>query len=164
MNLSDWDCTLESDTHSAASVPTADKRTWGIGGPAVRLGFGLIKGLQAAHARQIVERRRQHGPFRSIDDFHAVTELPVSAVAKLSEADAFASLPKSRRVALWETLALSEERSPLAMPPGESAGSAEPLAFCEEVLTAPQLLVCSLAIFNVNVRPIPFDDCAGLVA
>jgi len=101
VNRSDWDCTLESATHSAASVPTADKRTWGIGGPAVRLGLRMIKGLQAAHAQQIVERRHQHGPFRSIDDFHAATELPVSAVAKLSEADAFASLPKSRRVALW---------------------------------------------------------------
>jgi error-prone DNA polymerase len=116
VNRSDWDCTLENVTHSPASVPTADKRTWGIGGPAVRLGFRLIKGLQAAYAQQIVQRRRLHGPFRSIDDFHAATELPVSAIAKLSEADAFASLPKSRRMALWETLALPEERQPLAMP------------------------------------------------
>jgi error-prone DNA polymerase len=87
----------------------------------------MIKGLQAAHAQQIVERRRQHGPFRSIDDFHAATELPVSAVAKLSEADAFAALPRSRRVALWETLALPEERGPLAMPPAENAEPALPL-------------------------------------
>jgi hypothetical protein len=46
----------------------------------------------SAHASQ--------GLFRSIGDFRAATELPVSAVAKLSEADAFASLPRSRRVAL----------------------------------------------------------------
>jgi error-prone DNA polymerase len=127
VNHSDWDCTLESVTHSPASMPTADKRTWGIGAPAVRLGFRMIKGLQAAHAQQIVERRGQHGPFRSIDDFHAATELPVSAVAKLSEADAFAALPRSRRVALWETLALPEERGPLAMPPAENAALALPL-------------------------------------
>jgi error-prone DNA polymerase len=126
VNRSNWDCTLESATNLPASLPTADKRTWGISGPAVRLGFRMIKGLQAAHAQQIVERRGQHGPFRSIDDFHAVTELPVSAVAKLSEADAFASLPKSRRVALWETLALPEERSPLVMPQGESVAPALP--------------------------------------
>jgi len=126
VNRSDWDCTLESAVDSPASVPTADKRTWGIDGPAVRLGFRMIKGLQAAHAQQIVERRHQHGPFRSIDDFHVVTELPVSAVAKLSEADAFASLSRSRRVALWETLALPEQRSPLAMPPAESATPALP--------------------------------------
>jgi error-prone DNA polymerase len=127
VNRSDWDCTLESVVDSPASVRTADKQTWGIGGPAVRLGFRMIKGLQAAHAQQIVERRGQHGPFRSIDDFHAATELPVSAVAKLSEADAFASLPRSRRVALWETLALPEERGPLAMPPVENAAPALPL-------------------------------------
>jgi error-prone DNA polymerase len=124
VNRSDWDCTLESATspaHSPAPVPTADKRSWGIGGSAVRLGFRMIKGLQAAHGQQIVERRGQHGPFRSIDEFHAATELPVSVVTKLSEADAFASLPRSRQVALWETLALPEERGPLAMPPAESA-------------------------------------------
>ena len=127
VNRSDWDCTLESAVDSPASLRTADKRTWGIGGPAVRLGFRMIKGLQAAHAQQLVERRGQHGPFRSIDDFHVATELPVSAVAKLSEADAFASLPRSRRVALWETLALPEERGPLAIPPAENAAPALPL-------------------------------------
>ncbi len=61
VNRSDWDCTLESAVDSPASVRTADKRTWGIGGPAVRLGFRMIKGQQAAHAHQIVERRIQHG-------------------------------------------------------------------------------------------------------
>ena len=30
VNQSDWDCTLESAVDSPASVPTADKRTWGI--------------------------------------------------------------------------------------------------------------------------------------
>lgn len=121
VNRSDWDCTLESAGNSPASAPTVDKRTWGYDGPAVRLGFRVIKGFKSAHAQQIVERRGQHGPFRSIDDFHAATALPVSAIAKLSEADAFASLPKSRRMALWETLALPEERGLLAtMPPDEN--------------------------------------------
>ena len=80
----------------SCAVTTADKRTWGLGGAAVRLGFRMVKGLQSAHAQRIVQRRRER-PFHSIDHFHAATELPVSAVAKLSEADAFASLPKTRR-------------------------------------------------------------------
>jgi error-prone DNA polymerase len=114
VNYSEWDCTLEfTDTEPCAS-PTSDKRTWGIGGPAVRLGFRQIKGFQIAHAQQIVQRR--DGAFRSVDDFHASTELPVSAVAKLSEADAFSSMPKTRRVASWETLALPDERLPMVMP------------------------------------------------
>src|SRR5580692_5639547 len=39
VNRSDWDCALESAVNSPGTAPTADKRTWGIGGPAVRLGF-----------------------------------------------------------------------------------------------------------------------------
>ncbi|HWE98119.1 MAG TPA: error-prone DNA polymerase [Tepidisphaeraceae bacterium] len=134
VNHSDWDCILEGATDPPPSVPTAEKRTWGIGGPAVRLGFRIIKGLREAHARQIVERRHWHGPFHSIDDFHASAELPVSTVAKLSQADAFATLPKSRRAALWETLALPEERVPLGMRPGESAlPSLPPMALGQEI-------------------------------
>jgi error-prone DNA polymerase len=120
VNHSDWDCVLEIAGGSPASSPTADKRTWGGGGPAVRLGFRMVKGLNAAHAQRIAECRLANGPFQSIDHFHAMTELPVAAVAKLSEADAFASLPRTRRVALWETLALPEEHRPLMMPPGTS--------------------------------------------
>jgi error-prone DNA polymerase len=137
VNHSNWDCTLEDadamktsdcameDSDSAlkdsprdsSPKPTADKRTWGIGGPAVRLGFRMIKGLQSAHALRIEHCRQTIGAFQSIDHFHEVTQLPVAAVAKLSEADAFASLPKTRRVALWETLGLPEERRPLSPSP-----------------------------------------------
>ena len=114
VNHSAWDCTLEFAGIQHGESPTSDKRTWGAGGPAVRLGFRQIKGFQIAHAQQIVQRRR--GLFHSVDEFHAATELPVSAITKLSEADAFASMPKTRRVALWETLALPDECQPMAMP------------------------------------------------
>jgi error-prone DNA polymerase len=126
VNQSEWDCTLERPGDSSVASPTSDKRTWGRGGPAVRLGFRMIKGFKSSHAQQIVERRRQHGSFRSVDDFHAATALPISAVASLSEADAFAALPRSRRIALWDTLALPEERRPLT-------------ATCDQDLPAPTL-------------------------
>jgi error-prone DNA polymerase len=90
-----------------------DKHAWGCGGPAVRLGFRMVKGLHAAHAKRIVECRQRCGPFRSIDHFHEVAGLPISAVTILAEADAFASLSKSRRPALWDALALPEDRPPL---------------------------------------------------
>ena len=125
VSRSEWDCTLEK-TEPSLHPPTADKRTWGRGGPAVRLGFRMIKGLQSAHALRIAECRRQGGPFLSIDDFHAATRLPVSVVARLSEADAFASLPKTRRAALWDTLALPREREPLTTPLGPSTTAALP--------------------------------------
>jgi error-prone DNA polymerase len=115
VNHSECDCTLE-DVDEAWPLPTdPDKRTWGYGGPAVRLGFRMVKGLNAAHARRIVDCRQRHGPFRSIDDFHEVAGLPISAVTKLAEADAFSSLSKSRRPALWDTLALPDDRPPLPM-------------------------------------------------
>ena len=115
INRSDWDCTLEEcDRTHIETAPHSSKKIWGKGGPVVRLGFRMIKGLAVAHAQRIMDARREHGEFRSIDDFHAATDLPVSAVARLSQADAFAGLPKTRRVALWETLALPQERLPLA--------------------------------------------------
>jgi error-prone DNA polymerase len=113
VNHSDWDCTLE---HLLA-VPTseASKQSWGRNGPVVRLGFRMIKGFSIAHARRIIKRRNEMGSFESIDHFHQATSLPVNAITMLSEADAFGSLPKTRRLALWETLALPDERSPLSV-------------------------------------------------
>jgi error-prone DNA polymerase len=85
----------------------------GCTGPAVRLGFRMVKGLQSAPTQRIAQWRRDHGWFESIDQFHRATKLSVAAVTRLSEADAFTSLAKSRRVALWDTLALPEDRPPL---------------------------------------------------
>ena len=111
VNFSEWDCTLEEPTSSAA--PGKDKSTWGRGGPAVRLGFRLIKGMRPLHAEAIVESRRRCGAFNSIGQFHEATSLPRSAVELLAEADAFTSIPRNRRTALWQTMALSDEQIPL---------------------------------------------------
>ena len=114
VNHSAWDCTLEDVPGDPWPLPTRpDKRTWGRGGPAVRLGLRMVKGFRADHAERVVRRRGEAGPFTSVDHFHAAAGLPVSAVAKLSEADAFASLSLARRHALWDTLALPDERPPL---------------------------------------------------
>jgi error-prone DNA polymerase len=124
VNFSNWDCTLED----RLAVPNAetDKRTWGRNGPAVRLGFRMIKGFSAAHAQRIVEPRSKAGSFASVDHFHHLTSLSVNSIALLSEADAFRSLPRTRRLALWETLALPEVRSPLS-PAGSAVASATDL-------------------------------------
>jgi error-prone DNA polymerase len=113
VNYSDWDCTFE-DVSAATTLPTGpDKRTWGVGGPAVRLGFRQINGFPIAQAEQLVQCRRRAKSFRSIDQFQAVTGFSVATVTALAEADAFGSIQKTRRVALWETLALPEKRLPL---------------------------------------------------
>jgi error-prone DNA polymerase len=79
----------------------------------VRLGFRRIKGMQEAHANILLDIRKNCGRFESIDQLHRMTELPVSVLRRLAEADAFASFGLSRRQALWQVMALSDEKLPL---------------------------------------------------
>jgi error-prone DNA polymerase len=112
VNHSEWDCTLEDPTPIKGNR-LKGKRGWGQDGPAVRLGFRLIKGMQITHAGQIVAARKI-GRFQSIEHFHRKTSLSRSTVERLADADAFGSLKQSRRQSLWHTLALPEQRLPLA--------------------------------------------------
>ena len=89
------------------------KHTWGLNGPAVRLGFRQIKRFPVALGQQIVESRNRVGQFNSIDHFHRTTRLPRHAIVRLAEADAFSSMGLSRRTALWEVMALSDDPGPL---------------------------------------------------
>ncbi|MFN4244437.1 MAG: hypothetical protein ACK4PI_14510 [Tepidisphaerales bacterium] len=86
-----------------ASLPPPS--TWGVGGPAVRLGFHMVKGMQRAWAEAIVAEREARGAFASVDEFHRRTGLPRAAVLLLAESDAFASLGMPRRHATWDALA-----------------------------------------------------------
>ncbi len=88
VNQSCWDCTIENS--------------------ALRMGLRMIVGFSVATAQQI-EKARQGGLFRSMDDFCQRTRLSRTEVTKLAEADAFASLGQNRRQALWNTLARSAE-------------------------------------------------------
>jgi error-prone DNA polymerase len=134
VNFSEWDCTLEErheGLRRAQSSRTEARRhegkeRWGCGGPAVRLGMRLIKGMQSLHAQRIAECRGEG--FRSIEHFQRATKLPRSAIERLAEADAFSSLPRSRRIALWQTIALTDENIPLFEEHGAENSSGAPLA------------------------------------
>ena len=115
VNRSGWDCTLEDSPSRRlryAEDPglrrTSDaglgKRSWGRDGPAVRLGFRLIKGMREVHAAAIAAGR----PFTSVVQFHQVTGLPPDAVRRLADADAFGSIDRSRRPAAWDALGLPD--------------------------------------------------------
>jgi error-prone DNA polymerase len=93
VNQSCWDSTLEDG--------------------ALRLGLRFISGLSETHA-QVIERARLRGPFRSWEDFSRRTRLSRAVMARLAEADAFASLELDRRQALWQ--ALAEEKKPRETP------------------------------------------------
>ena len=79
----------------------------------MRLGFRQIKGFHVVHGQRIVETRKRVSRFTSIEHFHRVTRLPRHSMVRLAEADAFGSLGLSRREALWEVMALSDEHNPL---------------------------------------------------
>ena len=117
VNESEWDCTLEEatgETRGQGDKGTGGgKATWGLRGPAVRLGFRQVKGMKQEHAERIVECRRGRGRFKSVAQFHRVTHLPVSALRRLAEADGFGSLGLSRRQALWQVMKLKDEEFPL---------------------------------------------------
>jgi error-prone DNA polymerase len=97
INHSQWDCSLELVPFDSAQCSANRSR-------ALRLGFRLIRGLSEADAQRITQRRADR-PYRSMHDFAQRTGLSRAVVVRLSKADAFASLGRHRRQALWEALA-----------------------------------------------------------
>jgi error-prone DNA polymerase len=97
VNASEWDCALEP----------ANGRYL-----AVRLGLRMAKGFSRAHADEIV-RRRGAVPYRSVEEVWRRAHVPVAALERLAEADAFGALGSDRRQALWAIRGLSDARLPL---------------------------------------------------
>jgi error-prone DNA polymerase len=89
-------------------LPSSSPSTWGHGGPAIRLGLRMIKGLRADHAAILVDERQRRGPFVSIQSLFIRTGLPRPTLRRLAEADAFQSLGLKRREAIWQVLGLQE--------------------------------------------------------
>ena len=98
VNASRWDCTLQ----------TAGRGRY----LAVRLGLRMVKGLSNDHAAQLVAHRGGT-PYRSIHELWRRAAVPVAALERLAEADAFRSLMTDRRGALWEIKGLDDDPLPL---------------------------------------------------
>jgi error-prone DNA polymerase len=148
VNCSEWDCTLEG-RHGGTEARRHEgegKNTWGHGGPAMRLGFRQVKGMNQEHGQRIVECRRRHGPFGSVEEFQQATKLPVATIRRLAEADTFGSVGDSRRPAVWNTLPLNDQETPLFdssfIPPPSSFLPPMPLG--QEVMTDYATLSLSL--------------------
>ena len=91
VNHSHWDNTLEGP---------AD-------GLAMRLGLRQIGGFRQDWADDIVLARMR--PFGTVEGLMRRTRLPVAAIRKLADADAFRSLGLDRREALWEARRLPDD-------------------------------------------------------
>ncbi|PWG03151.1 error-prone DNA polymerase [Sphingosinicella humi] len=96
INASRWDCTLEA----------------GEGLLPLRLGLRMVRGLANNHAATIITVRGD-GPFTSIENVWLRSGVPVAALEKLADADAFVCFGLSRRQALWQVRGLGQARLPL---------------------------------------------------
>src|SRR5262249_61811853 len=93
---SHWDATLEPGPHAATRVHALHRDMAGDirATHALRLGLRKIKGLSEEHGRRIVQNRRKG--YASIRDLWRRTALPAPLIARLADADAFASLGLNR--------------------------------------------------------------------
>lgn len=78
----------------------------------LRLGLRIVRGLAAKDAEAILAARSS-GPFRSIEDVWLRSGVPVAALERLADADAFRCFGHSRREALWQVRGLGEKQLPL---------------------------------------------------
>jgi error-prone DNA polymerase len=101
VNESAWDCTLEPSS----------RRESNAAGYAVRLGLRMAKSLAKLHADELLARRTTH--YRSVEDLWRRVHIPVAALERLAEADAFQTIGLDRRQALWAIRGLSDTRLPL---------------------------------------------------
>jgi error-prone DNA polymerase len=129
INHSDWDCTLEGER-------------------ILRLGFRLIRGLAQKEGEAIV-RARSGGPYQSIDQFTRRTGLLQATVSRLAEADAFGSLGRDRRRALWDSLSQPRRHRPVPLlepidPPADRPAELPCSTVQEEVVTDYQTIGLSL--------------------
>jgi error-prone DNA polymerase len=79
-------------------------RRYGRGGPAVRLGFSLIKGFSEGAAKRVIEARA-FAPFADVDDLARRAALTRRELEALAAANALASIAGHRREAWWAVTA-----------------------------------------------------------
>lgn len=107
VNHSDWDNTLEPGPRAAECLHSrhAEMREDVRATHALRLGFRQIDGLAENDMRALVAARGRG--FDSVRDVWLRGGLPVSAIERLADADAFRSLGLDRRDALWAARGLN---------------------------------------------------------
>ena len=71
-------------------------------GLALRIGFRQIDGFREEWGGKLAKERDAHGPFTSIEELARRANLPSRALRLLADADAWGSIAKGRRDALWE--------------------------------------------------------------
>ncbi len=152
VNASDWDCTLEPGARWLA----------------VRMGLRMVKGLAQGHAETILTRRDTG--YASVADVWRRAAVPVAALERLAEADAFAGVGADRRQALWAIRGLGEPPPPLLMErAAEPSVTLFPMTEGREVVEDYQTTGLSLrrhpvAFLRAELRARGMVTCASLAA
>jgi error-prone DNA polymerase len=135
INFSYWDNTLEEKLGKYCVI---------------RLGFRQVKGLREADMHILVQARQQN--FTTI---HALRDMgvPLTAIEKLGDADAFVSMGFDRRQALWQITALKDW--PLALFAGQSAAGPEEENISLPAMSASEQVVQDYAATSLSLKAHP---------
>jgi error-prone DNA polymerase len=152
VNHSDWDSTLEAGPSAAERLHARHAEMKGDvrATHALRLGFRQIGGLKEGDMRALV-RARGRG-YDSVRDVWLRGGVPLAAIERLADADAFAALGLDRRTALWAARGLNrvggQEDLPLfecaAAPSREADFDLPPMLIGEQVVEDYRTLRLSL--------------------
>ncbi|MFO1209704.1 MAG: error-prone DNA polymerase [Amaricoccus sp.] len=135
VNASAWDNALEPD---------------GRGGLALRLGFRQIKGVAQDEADWIAAARGNG--YREVAALWRRAGTPPRLLAKLAEADAFASLGLTRREALWQVRAIGGD-APLPLFEGGEGDEEGPVKL--PPMTLGEEIVADYAALRLTLRAHP---------
>lgn len=178
INRSDLWSILEEGTPAASRTwdRHAEQRQDIWSTKAIRLGFASVSGLKEAHATILMARRGSG--YASVRDLWLRTGLPIAALEKLAEADAFQSLGLNRRKALWavrgligtdgaETLPLFAQDDRLAPPRNEHVSDLPLMSPGEDVVHDYRTMSFSLKAHPVSFMRTSLDrrgilPCAAL--
>jgi error-prone DNA polymerase len=133
--------------HHPSGGPPPHRKS--MGRMCLRLGLRQIDGFRENWA-EAIKSARADGPFASIEDLARRASLPPAALRKLADADAFGSLGKGRRDALWEARRTPSDQLPLFAFAETAELGAEPdaqlpvMPLSEEVVADYQMLRLSL--------------------
>ncbi|WP_420562220.1 error-prone DNA polymerase [Thalassobaculum sp.] len=106
VNYSDWDNTLEPMARQRQGRGQGKGHRLGPPDYALRLGLRQVEGLSQEDAARLMDRRST--PYDSLDDLHDRAGVSGRGIRLLASADAFRSLGRDRRAALWDARAIRD--------------------------------------------------------
>ncbi|MFI5136503.1 MAG: error-prone DNA polymerase [Sphingobacteriales bacterium] len=117
---------------------------------AVRLGFRQVKGMREEDIEALVTARsKRYTSISALLD----AGVPLAALEKLADADAFRSLGFDRRQALWEVSALAD--SPIALFAGQPSESVTETQVVLPLMTASEHVVQDYAATSLSLKAHP---------